>query len=148
MRLRFAQDEARKMGYMIYKINGEYRVKRVGVKEDGYFTSDLEDALATARAMYNETAENYGKTVTLSAPLSNVECWNMSNGGGFVLPAGVRLKVEHIYDAEHTTCMAEKELFPRCYRWIIRNTELNRVAGTKLPEKTRDIVGEIIRAES
>lgn len=137
--------------------NGEYKVRLKGSPAgSGYFTTDLNDAVESGATMAkreemrrverNATSSSYNRSVTLSEALPMVECWN--NGEVHELPAGTRLVVNHIYDSEHTTCTAKNELFPGCYRWIIRNTDLNRVAGCNLPAITRDLVGEIIRAES
>jgi hypothetical protein len=98
----------------------------------------------------------YGQTHPLLTEIQDVECWNKSSAERFTLPAGTLLKIEHAYDATHTTCMAQDpdipgkslELYPGAYRWIIGNQILAAAIGIPMPERTRDIVGEIIAAES
>lgn len=92
----------------------------------------------------------YGKTFALKRALENVECWNKSSDERYTLPVGTLLKVEHVNDATHTTCMAQDkhgkapELFPGCYRWIVENQALGDAIGITMPNKTGDLVGDII----
>ena len=97
---------------------------------------------------------DYSKTLPLNQELSGVECWNLTGGERFTLPAGTLIRIEHAYDSTNATCMAVNAageavaLFPNAYRWIIPNAELSRVTGAKLPKRSRDIVGEILAYES
>lgn len=96
----------------------------------------------------------YGKTFALKTPLVDVECWNRTANERYTLPAGTLLKLEHVNDATHTTCMAQTEggksraIFPGCYRWIVENQALGEAIGVKMPKRTADLIGDIIRYES
>lgn len=95
-----------------------------------------------------EIVAPYGQTFALKSPLANVECWNRNDHERFTLPAGTLLKLEHANDAKHTTCMASREMFPGCYRWIVGNVELEAAIGIEIPHVTGDLIGELIAYES
>jgi hypothetical protein len=72
--LKQAKRELRALGYTINRQHGEYRVNLLGGEEvSAYYTTDISDAVGTARAMsmphydYVETA--MGQTVVLSRPI-------------------------------------------------------------------------------
>lgn len=96
----------------------------------------------------------YGKTFVLKTELTGIECWNRTDGERFTLPAGTLLKLEHVNDATHTTCMAQteggesREMFPGCYRWIVENQALGVAIGVRMPKRTGDLVGDIMAYES
>ena len=103
----------------------------------------------------------YGKTVILKEDAHGVECWNFIGDKTYTLPAGTRLLLEHVNDEDSTTCMFVNEHNEhtgillrrpdggeqRGYRFILKNTELNRLADAGLPAKTFDIVGAIMSYE-
>ena len=109
----------------------------------------------------------YGQTLPLLQPIPKCECWNSTTGGTADLPAGLFITVEHAYDATQTTVLAStcgssiRKDDPRIhlgglplsngdkgYRFIIPNTFLALALGTPMPEKTEDIVGDLIAYET
>jgi hypothetical protein len=95
----------------------------------------------------------YGKTVTLKKPITRVECWNHTDSTAD-FPVGTVFVVNNVYDETHTSCTVFEKGGVKCtngqqgYRFIIPNAVLADATGVYVPLKTRDIVGEIIRAES
>jgi hypothetical protein len=109
-----------------------------------------------------KTRYDYKKPATIMSDLVGVECWNFTTRETFTIPTGTSLEAEHAYDATHTTCMVlgpngshpgiplpTSELPERIgYRFIVRNADLSKATGLRLPKRTRDIIGEIIAFES
>jgi hypothetical protein len=103
----------------------------------------------------------YGKVVTLTDQ-ATAECWNFTGGSTHVLPAGTRLLLEHVHESDRTTCMLVDEIgnHPgimlrlsdgterRGYRFILKNTDLNRLSDAKLPKKVFDLVGAMMSYEA
>jgi hypothetical protein len=110
-----------------------------------------------------KTSKNspYGKVVTLSDQ-ATAECWNFTGGSTHVLPAGTRLLLEHVHESDSTVCMLVDEIGnhpgimlrlsdgreQRGYRFILKNTDLNRLSDASLPKKAYDPVGAIMIYES
>lgn len=104
----------------------------------------------------------YGKVVILTAPAAQVECWNFTDGSTHPLPAGTMLQLEHVHESGSTVCMLVDQdgnhpgimlrlangAEQRGYRFILKNTDLNRLANAKLPRKAFDLVGAIMAYES
>lgn len=73
-----------------------------------------------------------------------------------MLPAGTLLKIEHVSDATHTTCMVQNpdspgkslELYSGAYRWIVSNADLERATGVPFAQRTADFVGDLIAYET
>lgn len=57
-----AKRAARAIGYSLSKHEGEYRINKIGALEgSAYYTTDLEDALETARFEVKRAAERAGR---------------------------------------------------------------------------------------
>lgn len=133
-----------------------------------------------------KTDSLYGIKVVLQKDLTNVECWNCTDGSTGTIPAGNTIEVCHVNDATHTTIQVESGPALTCvdryieppqppacsrkpglmglklnlkpdgsepqnvygYRFIVPNKMLREATGLPYPEKTRDLVGEIMAAES
>lgn len=125
----------------------------LGVGENIGFSGSFFDVdggkRAAIRALLNAYLP-YGKSVMLSKPISNVECWNFTDNTTGTIPAGKSLVINHIYDATHATCTVLEGIIcsnnQRGWRFIVPNTALAGATGLFVPSKTRDIVGELIRA--
>jgi len=101
-----------------------------------------------------EESKAYGKVYVLQQAVK-AECWNYTDGSTADLPVGLRLKVEHPSSPTHTVCMIQDrpEGLPcsneeNGWRFIVNNVELSKAIGEHIPEKTHDLVGAIIEAES
>lgn len=96
----------------------------------------------------------YDKIFTLSIDIPNAECWNWSNNERVTLPANTRVRVLRVYDATHTTIEVVDqnnntvEFAPNGYRWIVPNTILAKAIDAYVPERTADLIGDIIAYES
>jgi hypothetical protein len=117
----------------------------------------------------------YGQVVVIASALPDVECWNFNCDDRFTLPAGTRIRVEHVNDAKYTTVTVVDEqgeapgieltYTPRYfahiesthdrapvkqlgYRFIVENRALAVATGLPIPVKTRDLVGEIVAYET
>lgn len=111
-----------------------------------------------------KTQAPYGQTFPLLSDLTNVECWNFTDNSRYTLPKGTMLKVEHVNDATHTTCMVivpkpplredgcqPADVSPiahNAWRFIVENQALAAAIGVPMPKKTADLVGDIIAYES
>jgi hypothetical protein len=54
LRLSDLSAEARRLGFSVRKVDGEYQVYPKGRPKLAYFTTDIDDALGTLRAMAKE----------------------------------------------------------------------------------------------
>lgn len=105
---------------------------------------------AAIRAVVNDYLP-YGKSVMLRKQIV-AECWNFTDETTGTIPEGKTLVINHVYDATHTTCTVIEGVIcsnqQRGWRFIVPNAVLAEATGIFVPAKTRDIVGDIIRAES
>ena len=126
----------------------------------------LDEAASLSASASAENPSPYGQTLPLKRTIKAVECWNSNKGATADLPEGMFITVEHAYDATQTTVQAatsgglskadEKiRKGPLTlsdgsdgYRFIVPNKVLGEALGVEMPEVTRDIVGEIIEAET
>lgn len=102
----------------------------------------------------------YNQDYVLKAPLTNVECWNFSDGSVGNFQAGETIRVQRVYDSTHTTILcAEKGGRPVTkpdgtmkvslgYRFIVPNTMLAQAIDADVPLETDDLVGDIIAYET
>lgn len=99
----------------------------------------------------------YGKTVVLKKELRDIECWNWIGPDRVILPAGTSIRTLHANDATQTTIGVTE---PRGldfslpdgstrtgYRFIVPNDLLREATGLPFPQKTQDLVGDILRFE-
>lgn len=82
MTMKHAAEEARKLGFTLKHVDGEYVVYPVGEPAHAYFAGDLEDALGTARIMAAERGE---LPVTVECPACGSPLRVVMSASGAVL---------------------------------------------------------------
>jgi hypothetical protein len=98
----------------------------------------------------------YGLEKVTIAALTGLESWNITGKERFDLPVGTRIHINHVSDASSTVVTTVNTMsvaIPHpdngnAYRFIVPNLELGKALGMDLPEKTKDLVGDIIAFES
>lgn len=96
----------------------------------------------------------YDKTYTLKSPLHHLKCWNFTDGSTASFRIGDKIKVECVNDATTTviSCISsggrKTSNGSQGYRFIVNNLALAKAIGVDIPERTEDIVGDIIALEN
>lgn len=102
----------------------------------------------------------YDQDHVLIAPLTNVECWNCTDGSSGDFQAGETIRVLHVHDKTHTTIQCkEKDGHPlnnpdgtpserKGWRFIVPNTMLARAIQAEVPLETVDLIGDLIAYET
>ena len=109
----------------------------------------------------------YHKTFKLLKPLEKVRCWNFVSNDTFTVQAGLLITLNHPNDATSTTvCVVDKDgkapgillnyvphgrtepVQQLGYRFTVNNLVLGDAIGIPMPERTYDLVGDILAYET
>jgi hypothetical protein len=127
------------------------------------------------RLSCREITVPYKKVFALKTPLVGVKCWNFVSDQTFTVPAGLLIRLDNSgSETETVVCIVDEkgnapgielEYLPtyhahipwthdrtpakqRGYRFIVENQALGEAIGIEMPNRTPDLVGDIIAYES